>query len=511
MKAHLHIDRDFRIGAIDKRIYGSFLEHVGRAIYGGIYEPGHPKSTTEGFRSDVLGLVRELEVPLVRYPGGNFVCSFDWEDSVGPRESRPVKLDLAWRAVETNQFGLNEFITWARMAGTEPMMALNFGTRGLDEARNLLEYCNHPGGSYWSDLRRSHGYAEPHRIKLWCLGNEMDGPWQIGQKTAEEYGRLASETAKAMKRLDPGVELVACGSSMATMPTFPDWESTVLGHCYEEADYLSLHSYYGNPKGDLPDFLAASAGMDAFIDSVTATCDYMKAKKRSKKTMMLSFDEWNVWFHSLEADKKTQPWKGGAPFLEDAYTFEDALVVGCLLISLLRHADRVKIACLAQLVNAIAPIMTENGGPAWRQTIFYPFLHASRFGRGVAMNCRIEAPLYESTRYGEVPILEAIATWDEQAGTLTIFAVNRSTGEPMELQAVLGGFPGLSLIERIEYASRDSKAVNTAANPGAAVPGISSEPVEIEGETLRTRLAPLSWNVLRLGWAIGKKQGNTMV
>ncbi|MDP3177623.1 MAG: alpha-N-arabinofuranosidase [Spirochaetaceae bacterium] len=501
MKARLHIDRGFRIGAIDERIYGSFLEHVGRAIYGGIYEPGHPRSDKEGFRTDVLELVRELKVPLVRYPGGNFVCSFDWEDSVGPRESRPAKLDLAWKAVESNRFGLNEFVSWARAAGTEPMMALNFGTRGVDAARNLLEYCNHPGGAFWSDLRRSHGIAEPHGIKLWCLGNEMDGPWQIGQKTAEEYGRLAYETAKAMKRLDPKVELVACGSSFAAMPTFPDWESTVLGHCYEEADYISLHSYYGDPKGDLPDFLAASAGMDAFIESVTATCDYVKAKKRSTKTMMLSFDEWNVWFHSLEADKKAEPWRSGAPLLEDAYTFEDALVLGCLLISLLRHADRVKIACLAQLVNAIAPIMTENGGPAWRQTIFYPFLHASRFGRGIALDSRIEAPLYTSERYGEVPYLEAIATREEDAGTLTIFAVNRSLTEPMELETLLGGFPGLSLVERIEYRSQDTKAVNTATNPGAALPRISNEFVEIEGERLRTRLAPLSWNVIRLGAA----------
>jgi alpha-L-arabinofuranosidase len=503
MKARCTIDSHYRIGEIDRRLYGSFIEHLGRAVYGGIYEPGHPEADERGFRRDVLALVRELGVPLVRYPGGNFVCSFNWEDSVGPLKERPRRLDLAWRSVEPNLFGLNEFIAWAKEAGAEAMMALNLGTRGVDAARNLLEYCNHPGGTYYSDLRRSHGVPEPHGIKLWCIGNEMDGPWQVGQKTAEEYGRLAYETAKAMRLFDPGLELIACGSSFADMPTFPDWEATVLGHCYDQVDYLSLHSYYGNKADDLPEYLADSVGMGAFIDSVASACDFVKAKKRSRKTMMLSFDEWNVWFHTSADDRHDDPWRVGPSLLEEAYTFEDALVVGCLLIALLKHADRVKIACIAQLVNVLAPISTAKGGQAWRQSIFYPFLHASRFGRGISLNLIVDSPGYESRRFGPVPYLDAAATVDEAGldgtgGGMTIFAVNRSLAEGIDLELRLGGYESWTVVERIELAGADPKAVNTALRPDAVLPRRAADPGSVEGGSLKARLPPLSWNVIRL-------------
>ena len=226
-KAEIIIDKYFLTGSVDKRIYGSFIEHLGRAVYGGIYQEGLASSDEQGFRKDTLELVKELEVPIVRYPGGNFVSGFHWEDSVGPKALRPARTDLAWRVIETNQFGLNEFADWSKKAGSEMMMAVNLGTRGPEDAKNLLEYCNFEGGTYYSDLRKSHGYAKPHDIKLWCLGNEMDGKWQMGHKTAGEYGRIASETARMMKWLDPEIETVACGSSSLTMPTFGDWEYQV--------------------------------------------------------------------------------------------------------------------------------------------------------------------------------------------------------------------------------------------------------------------------------------------
>jgi alpha-N-arabinofuranosidase len=498
MKARLHVDREYHVGKAEDRLFGSFIEHLGRAIYGGIYEPGHPEADGHGFRRDVLRLVRELAVPVVRYPGGNYVSSFNWEDSIGSSADRPRRLDLAWRSVEPNTFGLDEFVRWAREAGTKPMMALNLGTRGIDAARNLVEYCNHPGGSYWSDKRKANGAAAPYGITMWCLGNEMDGPWQVGQKTAEEYGRLTGEVAKALKLFDPALELVACGSSFEKMPTFPSWEATVLESCYESVDYLSLHSYFGNRDGDLPSFLGSSIGMDSFIKSVVATCDFVKAKKRSKKTMYLSFDEWNVWFHSLAADKRVEPWSVGPPLLEDVYTFEDALVVGCLLMTLLKNAGRVKIACLAQLVNAIAPIMTANGGPAWRQTIFYPFLHASKFGRGTVLDVRVHSPVYESTMYGTVPYLETAAVADESKGALTIFAVNRATTEKLELEADLHGFEGVKLVEHIELTHADPKATNTREKPNEVMPRTPAGKTRMDGDVLSVRLEPLSWNVLRL-------------
>ncbi len=496
-KAKLTFERSFRIGNIDERIYGSFIEHLGRAVYGGMYEPGHSTADDMGFRQDVLDLVKELKVPIVRYPGGNFVSGYNWQDGVGPLDQRPKRLDLAWRTVEPNEVGTNEFVQWAKRADTEVMMAINLGTKGIDAGRNLLEYCNHPGGSYWSDLRKSHGYAEPYNIKTWCLGNEMDGPWQIGHKTAEEYGRIANETGKAMRMFQPDIELVACGSSHARMPTFAEWEAIVLEHTYEVADFLSLHTYFQNFEGDIGNFLAKSLSMDAFIESVVAICDYVKAKKRSKKTIDLSFDEWNVWFHSRQADSEREPWQVAPPQLEDIYTFEDALVVGCMLISLLKHADRVKMACMAQLVNVIAPIMTENNGAAWRQTIFYPYLHASVFGRGEVLQTLVDSGKYDSTDFTDVPYLEAVTVYDAEQEQVTVFAVNRHQEERMEVNADLRDFAGYAVAEHIVLEHDDIKAVNTAANPNNVVPHNNGDAAVTDGQ-LTANLPALSWNVIRL-------------
>lgn len=495
-QAKMILNKAYRTGDVDNRLFGSFIEHLGRAVYGGIYEPGHPAADDMGFRTDVLELVRELRVPLVRYPGGNFVSGYNWEDGVGPVEKRPRKTDLAWFVVETNRVGTNEFCKWAERAGAEVMMAVNMGTRGIDEARSLVEYCNHPEGTYWSDLRRSHGYREPHGIKTWCIGNEMDGPWQIGHKTADEYGRLACEAAKAMKWVDPSIELVACGSSSSQMPTFASWEATVLEHTYEHVDYLSLHQYFGNRENDTGGFLARSVEMDRFIKSVVSICDYIKAKKRSKKTMNLSFDEWNVWFHSNEADKKIERWSVAPHQLEDVYTFEDALVVGCMLITLLRHADRVKIGCLAQLVNVIAPIMTDNGGGAWRQTIFYPFLHASRYGRGSVLQAVTDSPAYDTKDFCDVPYVEAVSVLNEN-GDVVIFAVNRSQEEPMLLEVDLQGFGEYRPAGHTVLESEELKAVNTGKEPFKVAPHEAGKTV-LEDGRVKCVLNSLSWNVIRL-------------
>jgi alpha-N-arabinofuranosidase len=497
-KAKMTLNPEYQIGRTDDRIYGSFIEHLGRAVYGGIYEPEHPEADEHGFRRDVIDMVRELNVPIVRYPGGNFVSGYDWEDGIGPVEQRKRRLDLAWRTTEPNQVGTNEFADWIKQVGSEAMMAVNLGTRGPDAARNLVEYCNHPGGSYYSDLRKQHGYANPHKIKTWCLGNEMDGPWQIGAKTAEEYGRIACESAKVMKWVDPAIELVACGSSSSGMKTFPEWEATVLDHTYDHVEYISMHIYYGNRENDTSNFLAKSMDMDAFIRTVIATCDYVKAKKRSNKQMYLSFDEWNVWYHSNESDKRLEPWTIAPPQLEDMYTFEDALLVGCMLITLLKHADRVKMACLAQLVNVIAPIMTVNGGSAWRQTIFYPYLHASRYGRGIVLNALISSPKYDSKEFTDVPHLEATAVYREEESELTIFAVNRDLNESLLLEGDLRSFEGYTVAEHIVYANDDAKARNTASQPNHAVPFSSKGLVHLQDGLLQASLPKMSWNVILL-------------
>lgn len=496
-RASVVIDKEYRIAEIDPRLYGSFIEHLGRAIYGGIYEPGHPEADERGFRKDVLKLVRDLQVPIVRYPGGNFVSGYNWKDGIGPLSERPRRLELAWRTIETNEVGVDEFAEWARRADTEVMMAVNLGSQGIDAARELVEYCNHPGGTYWSDLRKANGHAEPHGIKVWCLGNEMDGWWQIGHKSADEYGKLAREAAKVMRWVDPSIELVVCGSSNKNMPTYPQWEETVLSHTYDLVDYISLHHYYDNRADDLGNYLAQSINMDAFIKSVVATCDYVKAKKRSKKQMMLSFDEWNVWFHSNEADRKIEPWQIAPPQLEDVYTFEDALLVGALLITLIRNSDRVRMACLAQLVNVIAPIMTENGGAAWAQTIYYPFMHASVYGRGQALYPVVKSPVYASKEFDAVPTIDAQAVFNEEEEELTLFALSRDQEESTLLECDLRQFAGYRVVEHIVLEHPDLKARNTAANPTNVVPHTGGL-AKVEEGRLLAPLPKLSWNVVRL-------------
>lgn len=495
-KAELIVDKYYLTGEVDKRIFGSFIEHLGRAVYEGIYQENSPFADEQGMRKDVIDLVRELKVPIVRYPGGNFVSGYHWEDGVGPKDKRPSKVDLAWSVIESNQFGLNEFADWAKKAGTDIMMAVNLGTRGPEEAKDVLEYCNFKGGTYYSDLRKKHGYEAPHDIKLWCLGNEMDGPWQMGHKTAKEYGRIAAETSRLMKFMDPTIETVACGSSSLTMDTFGYWEEEVLSECYDQVDYLSLHQYYGNRDNNTTEFLANSKGMDEFISSVLSICDCVKAKKRSKKQINLSFDEWNVWYHSNDADAQLEKWVQAPHQLEDVYNFEDALLVGSMLITMLRHADRVKVACLAQLVNVIAPIMTSDTG-AWRQTIFYPFLHASTLGRGKVLTTLVDAPCYSAGKFDCVPYLDAVITEDEENESLTVFAVNKDLEEDMEVSCDLRQYEGYQVARHIVLTNDDMKAVNTEAAPNTVAPhenGVS----KMEDGCLQAVLGKHSWNVIVL-------------
>ncbi|MDQ3616999.1 MAG: alpha-L-arabinofuranosidase, partial [Actinomycetota bacterium] len=398
--ATITLDPAFRVGPVDRRLFGTFVEHMGRCVYGGIYEPGHPTADTEGFRQDVAELVRELGPSVVRYPGGNFVSGYRWEDGIGEKQDRPRRLDLAWKAIETNAVGVDEFAEWCRQVDLDPILAVNLGTRGAQEAVDLLEYCNHPEGTALSDLRRANGAKEPHDIRVWCLGNELDGPWQVGHKSAEEYGRLAAETARAMRMVDPSIELVACGSSHSQMATFASWEATTLEHCYDLVDYVSLHSYYDPLPTDVATFLASSVDLDRSIAAVVATADHVGARLKSRRKLRLSVDEWNVWQQSRFPGQDALSYGDGPALIEDVYDVADAVVVGSLLITLLRHADRVGIACQAQLVNVIAPILTREGGPAWRQSIFHPFAQATRWARGQVLRVEPVVARYSTERYG---------------------------------------------------------------------------------------------------------------
>ncbi len=506
----LGLDRGRTIGETDRRLFGAFVEHLGRCVYGGMYEPGHPTATPEGFRGDVLELVRELAPTILRYPGGNFVSGYNWEDGVGPVEQRPVRMELAWLSLEPNTFGTNEFIDWCRQANIEPMLAVNLGTRGPDDARRLVEYCNHPSGTQLSDLRRAHGWEKPHEVKFWCLGNEVDGPWQMGSKTSYEYGRVATEAAKLMRLTDPTIELAAVGSSGRNMPTFGTWEREVLDHTFQHVEFISLHTYLNDYADDPTALLASPDLMDGFIEEVVAIADEIAAKKNSDKRIMLSFDEWNVWYRTRRGGTRTQPgWPIAPPILEEVYSMQDALAFGGACISLLNHADRVKCACLAQLVNAIAPILTETGGPAWRQTIFFPFADFSNLGRGTVLACEVDSPTYATTYHDPrgkteidfpmpaVPYLKAAAVDNEDGKTLTLFLLNRSLDEEMPIEVTAAGFSNLAVDEATTLSHADLDAINTKDAPDEVSPTPLSG-VEASGSTVRARLPPASWNVVRL-------------
>ena len=501
VKATLH--REFNIAEIDDRIYSAFIEHMGRAIYTGIYEPDHATADEDGFRGDVLGLVRDLKIPAIRYPGGNFVSAYNWEDGVGPKEDRPVRLDLAWRSKETNQVGINEFARWAQKADIEMILAVNLGSRDLNAARAFAEYCNHPSGTHWSDLRRSHGVEDPYGVRMWCLGNEMDGPWQIGAKTATEYGRLADETAKALKPFGPDIETVVCGSSHDAMPTYPDWERQVLEECYENVDYISLHKYFGNSSRDTLNYFAKVEETGRYIQTVAGVIDFLKAKKRSKHDVHICFDEWNVWYHRREEDRRnwrTWDWPEAPALLEEDYNLEDALFVACLINEFIRRSDRVKIACIAQLVNVIAPIRAEKGGPAWAQTIYHPFRFASLYGRGTALDVRVDAPTYDCEVGHDVSYLDVAAVHDAIGGTVTVFIVNRHLEETAEMDMALEGFDACRLIAHETMGGGDLRETNSADAPDRVAPR-AGEKVSVEDGRLVGALPPLSYHVLRLDCA----------
>ena len=497
--ARFTVDPDLRIGPVSRRTFGSFVEHLGRCVYTGIHEPTHPTADADGFRGDVLKLVRELGVSTVRYPGGNFVSGYRWEDGIGPASLRKARLDLAWHSLEPNTVGVDEFMHWARAADVEPMMAVNLGTRGITEAVDLLDYCNGTSASHLARLRGSNGSPDPHGVRMWCLGNEMDGSWQTGHKTALEYGRLAAETARALRQVDPDLELVVCRSSSPDMATFGEWERVVLMETYDLVNYISIHRYYQETDGDLASFLGSAVDMDIFIASVIATVDHVRTVKKSNRQVNISFDEWNVWYQTRAQSipPTGDQWPVAPVLLEDQYTAADAVVVGSLLIALLRHSDRVTAASQAQLVNVIAPIMTQPGGPAWRQTTFHPFAQASALARGQVLRTNPTSPTFSTSVHGDVESVDAIATWDEETGTGAVFVVNRNPDQAMDLTIDLSRLGDIRLGAVTTLADEDPYAYNSVRDPDRVMPRDRRD-ATLEKGKLHLLLPAVSWSTMSL-------------
>ena len=490
-KVEITLDRNFKKSRIDKRIYGSLAEHMGRVVYTGIYEPDNKNADEDGFRTDVIDAVKEAGITTVRYPGGNFVSTFNWEDGVGPKESRPSRLDLAWKSVETNQFGTDEFIRWTKKTGTEPLMAVNLGTRGISDAVNYLEYCNLSTETKYSRMRRSFGIEEPYGIKLWCLGNEMDGKWQIGHKEAHEYGRLAAETSKAMKVVDPSIETILCGSSLNTMETYPEWEVQVLDDAYEYVDYISLHQYFGGQEKGTEKFISQADEMTDYIRTVNAVCKFIKAKKRTQHNVLISMDEWGVWTCNSsetvrESDEKR--WQTAPSISEMIYSFEDTLLFAGMLMSIIKNSDTVKLACQSLIANISSMIMTEAGGGLWYQPIYYPFKYMAGYAHGTVLELGCD---------DEEHVLDVVPVYNDSDKEIVIFAINRSCNEDLDLEVSLQGFEIEGITEQVRMTSSDIKATNKE-NHDRIKPEVVDE-AKLHDKKLIGRIEHLSWNMIRIG------------
>jgi alpha-N-arabinofuranosidase len=497
----IYLDSRRTISPLDPNLFGSFLEHLGRAIYEGIYDPGSSLSDANGFRKDVIDEVRQLGVPIIRYPGGNFVSGYNWLDGVGPKQDRPRILDKAWNTIDTNQFGTNEFMAWCKLVGAKPLMGLNLGTGTPERAAALVEYCNVEKGTKWSDLRRSHGIEQPYKVEHWCLGNEMDGPWQIGHMTATEYGMKAQDAARQMHYVDPSLKLIACGSSHPRMPTYLEWDREVLEQCYEHVDGLSLHRYLGNTEqatgGDSAKYLAMNLSMESQIAETLAVCDLVRGHKRSPKKLWLSFDEWNVWYRARGGEFANGHEHEAPHLLEEVYNLEDALLVGGILNTLMRNADRVKIACLAQLINVIAPIMTNAKGTL-RQTIFYPYSFALQFARGNVLNLLVESPTYEVSQLGQVPFLDAAGTLNPEDGKVSLFILNRDLNKAHGIEVNWQERAPSQVLTSTTLTGSDLKAFNSFEASQRVIPQQLDKPSTAGGRT-KFKVPARSYTVIQ--WA----------
>jgi len=496
------------VADMDRRLLGAFLEHLGRAIYTGVYEPGSKLADANGFRKDVMAEVKGLGVPIMRYPGGNFVSGYNWLDGVGPRDKRPTVLERAWNSLETNQFGTNDFMDWCKLVGTEPLLGFNLGTGTPEQAVAYVEYCNVDKGTRWSDLRREHGYEAPHNVKYWCLGNEMDGPWQMGHMTAREYGRKARDSARQIRVVDPTTQLIACGSSNTILPTYLVWDREVLEECYDQVDGISLHNYYGNTPAlsgnDSSRYLAMNLDMERQIQEIAAVCDYVRGVQKSRKRLWLSFDEWNVWYRARGGTFANGQRKFAPPLLEEVYNLEDALLVGGFVNTLLRQAERVRVGCLAQIVNVIAPLVT-NQTSVLRQSIYYPYAWSLKYARGRVLDLLVQSETYpikaaglrpDFARDDAVPYVDVAATLDAPSGQLALFMLNRDLQGERELVLDCRDFTPTRVLATETLTGADLKAANSFDQPTLVAP----RPLEAPrpGSTMTFKLPPRSYSVAHI-------------
>ena len=487
----IHLHRQFQIGPVDPRIFGGFLEHMGRAVYEGVYQPDSAHADADGCRTDVLHALRRLNMTAMRYPGGNFASGYHWMDGIGNPSQRPTVRELAWQSLESNQFGTDEYIRLCHTMDWTPMLTVNLGTGTPEEARNWVEYCNCASGTRYADLRTANGSRSPHHVTLWCLGNEMDGPWQLGHVPADQYAIQAQQAAKMMKDTDRSIELVACGSCGIGMTTYMDWDRRVLEHMGDLAAYISLHRYVANREANTPDYLAVTNSIDRQIEEMDAVCRFVQARNRSQKRAYLCFDEWNVWYRNQQMDGAG---KHAPHLIEEVYNLEDALVVAGFLNAFIRHADVVRIANLAQIVNVIAPLLT-RGDELLVPSIFHPFAMMSKRRNGFALRSAVEGPGYASSTNGYVRYLDTSSILD--GDKLHVFITNRTLNEPAIADIALADGRLDACVNGETLTGPSATAANSFETPDL-VTTRPFESVNFKHGRARCELPPLSFTAMTL-------------
>ena len=522
----------FEIGEISPRLFSGYLEPFKfGGVHGMVYNPKHPTADEQGFRQDVIDSLKDAGLRAVRLPGGNFVSCWDWKDSIGPMEQRKVRLDLAQRWTYPNDMGHDEYLQWAEKVGFEPLYTINLGTGDINDAIKIVEYTNHPGGTYWSDLRKQYGHEKPYGVKVWYLGNEMDGPWQLAswEKNPKGYGILTHEVSKAMKFVDGSIETVACVSSSPFQAHYPQWDLEALQECYETVDYISLHHYHAAKGPDIPSLLAGSEMFEDYIRTEIALCDFVKTKLRSTKTMMLSFDEWGSMCEPL---KELHYGRNGNVLVDEHYQFDpnqqhptidpsaytgrfnfrvpsvsemtSTLASASVMLTLMRHADRIKIGCATGGINML---MRADGEHVWKPIAYYPYEDIILYGNGMSLQPEIESDTYDVPGYATqdahqyddhygIKFIESAAAYNDEKGILTVYVINRDWENDSELTLDVAGFKGYEFVEHQEMYSDDFEISNTYENPEALVPTVNKDAKFEDGKVCAV-VKKLSWNVFR--------------
>jgi len=486
LRARIKIDTERTIGEIDPLIYGNFIEHLGRCVDGGVFDEKSPLADSHGYRRDVLDGTKKLNATILRWPGGNFSSNYHWMDGIGPRDQRPARLEMAWGTVESNRFGTHEFLDYAKLAGSEPYICCNLGTGTWTEAQQWVEYCNSSEDTAMTRLRKQNGRAEPWKVKYWGLGNEMDGPWQMGHRSAEDYGKFALEAAKLMKWTDPNIKLIAAGASnFGQGVDWTAWNRTVLDFLKQHADYLALHTYVGNTANNFGDFLASSVDLDQRLKISEGTLDNALAGQTPRRKVYIAFDEWNVWYRARGNAQR------GRRILEERYNLEDALVVATFLNSFVNHAHIVKIANMAQLVNVIAPMFTDERGMFF-QTIFHPLAAFANNTKGTALELFTDAPKYKTARFDDVPYLDTSAAWDN--GSLVLNVVNRHKDQAIETEIEAEDKTFAGTVQVTEVNGPDIKAENDFGKTTVAP---VTKTLSADGKKLRYSFPAHSYTMLK--------------